>query len=72
MTNLAIFQKHYNQLVGYKIIEAVVEEDEVFGEDLPFVALIMQKGKDKLIVHVSADPEGNGTGHLEISAYEEN
>lgn len=70
--NEEFYKKYYKQLVGYKITEIVVEEDDVFGGDIPFVAFIMKKGKDTLLVTLLSDEEGNGTGHLDIQAYEEN
>lgn len=69
--NEEIYKKYYKQLIGYKVTEVIVEKDDVFGGDVPFVAFIMQKGKDKLLVTLFSDEEGNGTGHLNIDAYDE-
>lgn len=69
--NEEIYKKYYKQLIGYKITEVIVEEDDILGGDVPFVAFLLKKGKDTLIAHLMSDEEGNGTGHLAIAAYDE-
>lgn len=61
--------KHYNKLVGYKIVEVIILEDEEDTEDFmgtPRVVLALTKGKKEIYVEVQSDEEGNGTGFLEI------
>ena len=59
-------EKYYKQFLGYKIISFEFEEDdegEQFGCQ-PFPTFIIQKGKEKIKLTVSCDPEGNDAGFL--------
>lgn len=64
-------KKHYQQLVGYKITEVIVlqddeDTDELFSDDCPRICLAMKKGKKEIYVEILSDEEGNGTGFLDI------
>ena len=61
---------HYNQLVGYKITEVIILEDDEDTDDFggePRVVLVMTKGKKELVVEVLSDPAGNDVGFLDIA-----
>lgn len=72
MDEKEVMLRHYNQLVGYKVAEVIVEDSLYLGEN-PIIAFIMKKsGKDDLLVTLLSDAEGNDTGFMEISKWEEN
>jgi len=59
------FAKHYNQLLGWKIV-AYREEEDIDGGD-PWPIFTLQKtGFADLEVTVLCDPEGNGAGFLDL------
>lgn len=64
-----VLEKHYKQLIGYTITDIVVVDDEMF--DSPQVAIFVKKGHQQLMLSLLSDPEGNDTGFLDISNYEE-
>lgn len=73
--NKSVYEKYYKQLVGYTITDIVVvldEEDagELF-ENMQIAIFLSKKGKQSLVAYLLSDEEGNGTGHLDIQAYEE-
>jgi hypothetical protein len=64
MTDNEWIEKHYGQLVGYKITSIAVDDHDSTEE--PWIGLVVEKGKTKKIAWVLMDPEGNGSGHLDI------
>lgn len=60
------FEKHYEQLLGYKVAAIAVDND---NEEEEWCALVLTKGNSKKIAWIACDPEGNGAGFLEISPY---
>lgn len=61
------YRKYYGQLIG-SVIENVVLVGDEYGSPIP---ILIVRGFDKQLrqVEVWSDPEGNGTGHLDISPY---
>jgi hypothetical protein len=67
--------KHYNQLVGFTVVDVFILEEEQEISELEFyprVGIIFQKGKNQLLVEVLSDEEGNGLGYLDIMEMEKN
>ena len=58
------------ELVGGKIIRAVIQtdNDNPFAE--PYLGYIVKKGKKTFQFIALGDPEGNGAGHIEITEVE--
>ena len=54
-------EKHYTQLIGFKIVGFRFERDE-YGDDEGWPIFTIQKGKERLDLVLSRDPEGNGGG----------
>ncbi len=66
MSAKEFYQKYYNQLKGFKIESFdMVDSGEEYVKDFP--CFVLTKGKQKLVVEVSQDEEGNGGGFLFIS-----
>jgi hypothetical protein len=57
--NVAYLTKQLEPYMGAKIVGFADDEEGVFG-------LIIQKGKQKKVLWVLCDPEGNGPGFLEL------
>ena len=57
-------KKHYGQLVGYKITAIAIDGKD--NADEPWIGLVLEKRKKEKIAWILMDPEGNGTGHLDI------
>ena len=57
-------KKHYGQLVGYKI-KAIARDDNPDADE-PWIGLVLEKRKKEKVAWILMDPEGNGTGHLDI------
>ena len=53
-------EEHYKQLVGFKIVGFRFEVDEYETDNWPIFTI--QKGKERLDLVLSRDPEGNGGG----------
>ena len=70
--NKSVYEKHYKQLIGYTLTDVVVidDEDDEFFEEVQIALFFEKKGKHKLVAYLLSDEEGNGTGHLDIQAYE--
>lgn len=71
-TENEVMRRHYNQLIGFTVKDVFIispEDTDFFDE--PQVAFIMKKGKNELLVSLLSDPEGNGTGFLEIEAWQD-
>jgi|TARA_B110000908_G_C9847397_1_gene268383 hypothetical protein len=60
----AWIEKHYGQLVGWKVNQIAIDDSESNGE--PWIGLVLSKGGFKKIAWVLCDSEGNGAGHLDI------
>lgn len=60
------YQQYYGQLKGFKIesFKMVKGADEYMK---PFPCFILSKGKQKIMIEVSQDQEGNGGGFLFIT-----
>jgi len=71
--NKSVYEKHYKQLIGYTLTDVIVvdDEDDEFFEEAQIVLFFEKKGKQTLVAYLLSDEEGNGTGHLDIQAYEE-
>ena len=54
------------QLVGATITQAVVSADDADGVEACFGFMVRTKAGKELTVWVLSDPEGNGSGFLEI------
>jgi len=67
--NKSVYEKHYKQLIGYTLTDVVVIDDEFFDE-VQISLFFEKKGKQPLVAYLLSDEEGNGTGHLDIQAYE--
>ena len=59
----AYFRKYYRQLEGFKIEAFIGMSEDSFGGDA-FPQFVLTKGKQKFLLEVSRDPEGNGGGFL--------
>ena len=61
-----VYNEYYSQLQGFKIesFEMVDSGDQYIRN---FPSFILSKGKQKLLIEVSQDEEGNGGGFLFIS-----
>jgi hypothetical protein len=57
-------KKHYGQLVGYKITAIAIDGKD--NADEPWIGLVLEKRKKEKVAWILMDPEGNGTGHLDI------
>lgn len=57
-------KKHYGQLVGYKITDIAIDGKD--NADEPWIGLVLEKRKKEKVAWILMDPEGNGTGHLDI------
>ena len=57
-------KKHYGQLVGYKITAIAIDGKD--NADEPWIGLVLEKRKKEKVAWSLMDPEGNGTGHLDI------
>jgi hypothetical protein len=60
----AWIEKHYGQLVGWKVNKIAIDDSKSNGE--PWIGLVLSKGGFKKIAWVLCDAEGNGAGHLDI------
>lgn len=68
-TEIEVLKRHYSQLIGYKIVDVFVVDGEL--TDSPSVAFILKKGNEELLAMLYSDPEGNDTGFLEISVWQD-
>ena len=70
--NKSVYEKHYKQLIGYTLTDVIVidDEDDEFFDEVQIALFFEKKGKQKLVAYLLSDEEGNGTGHLDIQAYE--
>ena len=65
------YKEYYKQFLGYKIISFKLDgQGEQFGCK-PFPTFIIQKGKEKIKLTVSCDPEGNDAGFLHSQLLED-
>ena len=63
MNNNGYFEKHYGQLVGYKVSQVAVDDSDPNEE---WCGLVLTKGGFKKVAWILCDPEGNGAGFLDI------
>lgn len=70
--NKSVYEKHYKQLIGYTLTDVVVidDDDDEFFDEVQIALFFEKKGKQPLVAYLLSDEEGNGTGHLDIQAYE--
>jgi hypothetical protein len=59
------YAKHYGQLIGWKVVGIAVDNNDE-NEPEGWYGLELTKGKQKKIAWVLCDPEGNGSGFLDI------
>jgi|TARA_R110000787_G_scaffold60573_1_gene137337 hypothetical protein len=64
MGNNGYFEKHYGQLVGYKVTQVALDDSDPNEEE--WCGLVLTKGGVKKIAWILRDPEGNGSGFLDI------
>ena len=57
--------KKLEPFVGYKLAGFALDDSDPHEE---YFGLILQKGKDKRIVWILRDDEGNGPGSIDITA----
>lgn len=72
--NKSVYEKHYKQLVGYTLTDVVILDEEDAGDlfdDVQIALFFEKKGKQPLVAYLLSDEEGNGTGHLDIQAYDD-
>tara|TARA_Y100001951_G_scaffold72540_1_gene59439 strand:+ start:246 stop:464 length:219 start_codon:yes stop_codon:yes gene_type:complete len=63
------YAKHYGQLVGWKVEQIAVDNSDE-NEPEGWYGLVFTKGKQKKIAWILCDPEGNGSGFLNIDKVE--
>lgn len=70
--NKSVYEKHYKQLIGYTLKDVVVidDEDDEFFDEVQIALFFEKEGKQPLVAYLLSDAEGNGTGFLDIQAYE--
>lgn len=66
--NKSVYEKYYKQLIGYTLTDVVVFDDE--DDEVQIALFFEKKGKQSLVAYLLSDEEGNGTGHLDIHAYD--
>ena len=71
-----IIYDHYAQLIGGKITEVILLNDDtdtesVFDDETRVILTVVKK-KQEYLVEVLSDEEGNGTGFLEIIKMNDN
>ena len=63
MNNDGYFEKHYGQLVGYKVTQIALDDSDTNEE---WLGLVLTRGGFKKVAWILRDPEGNGAGFLDI------
>ena len=63
MSNDSPFVDEYSQLIGFKVTQIAIDDSD---EDEEWTALVLEKGKRKKLAWILQDPEGNGSGFLDI------
>ena len=63
---------YYSQLVGFTVesVHVISDNENPFSLS-PTVAFVMKKRNERLLVTLLSDAEGNDTGFLEISAWQD-
>ena len=64
------YSDYLKELVGGKIIQVVVQTDAENPLAEPYLGYIIKKGKKTFQFIALGDPEGNGSGHIEITEVE--
>jgi hypothetical protein len=59
------YVKHYGQLIGWKVDGIAVTAPDPDNPE-GWYGLVLTKGKKKKVAWVERDPEGNGSGFLNI------